>query len=351
LGGILPLFYLGVLIPEFLRDALYRFIARNRYRWFGKREVCRIPTLEETHRFIDGEAVVPHSGKPQQDDDIQQADTAASIEAGLGNERLRVLLMAVFLFMAWVVYLMIAFVFCDPWSQGATADLQKGVFWPVTLIFVGGALYELLAFGFLGRLLRKSATPIPLVRAANVLLEMLIPAACLWLSAVHMDPGNGLFQPASWLFFPAILFTVLQLRFWVCAMAGAVAAMSYFWIAWLALGQVGWSLPGLSQTMTVPQHHLAKSFLLLVCGFVAGIVARQLKQQFEHTARVTFDRDRVVNLFGRHVSPQVVDQLLQQSIRVEGELRAVCVMFLDIRGFTKFSESRSAEEVMRYLNT
>jgi adenylate cyclase len=147
-----------------------------------------------------------------------------------------------------------------------------------------------------------------------------------------------------------IFFTVLQLRFWVCALAGGVAAISYFLIAWLSIGQTGWSLPGLSQALTVPQHHIAKSLLLLICGLVGGVVARQLKQQFEHAARVTFDRDRVVNLFGRHVSPQVVDQLLQQSVRVEGEVRAVTVMFLDIRGFTQFSESRSAEEVMRYLN-
>jgi len=39
------------IVPAPLRDLLYRLIARNRYRWFGRREVCRIPSAEERKRF------------------------------------------------------------------------------------------------------------------------------------------------------------------------------------------------------------------------------------------------------------------------------------------------------------
>ena len=35
------------------RDALYRLVARNRYRWFGKKEFCWRPTAELTSRFLD----------------------------------------------------------------------------------------------------------------------------------------------------------------------------------------------------------------------------------------------------------------------------------------------------------
>jgi predicted DCC family thiol-disulfide oxidoreductase YuxK len=40
-------------LPRFLRDAIYRFIARNRYRWFGKMESCMIPTPEIRARFLE----------------------------------------------------------------------------------------------------------------------------------------------------------------------------------------------------------------------------------------------------------------------------------------------------------
>jgi len=39
-------------VPSPLRDVIYRFVAKNRYRWFGTKESCRLPTPEERSRFI-----------------------------------------------------------------------------------------------------------------------------------------------------------------------------------------------------------------------------------------------------------------------------------------------------------
>lgn len=52
LGGAWSLLYVFSLVPRFLRDAVYNWIARNRYRWFGRREVCMMPRPEWKHRFI-----------------------------------------------------------------------------------------------------------------------------------------------------------------------------------------------------------------------------------------------------------------------------------------------------------
>ncbi len=55
-GGLgLPWSLLGVfwLVPAFLRDAVYDWIARNRYRWFGRREECMVPTPALRERFLD----------------------------------------------------------------------------------------------------------------------------------------------------------------------------------------------------------------------------------------------------------------------------------------------------------
>lgn len=53
LRGGWPLFYGLIIIPRFIRDALYNLIARNRYKWFGKKESCMIPTPEQRSRFLD----------------------------------------------------------------------------------------------------------------------------------------------------------------------------------------------------------------------------------------------------------------------------------------------------------
>lgn len=52
LGGIYALAYVFILVPRFISDGLYNFIARYRYRWFGKKDQCRIPTVEEASKFI-----------------------------------------------------------------------------------------------------------------------------------------------------------------------------------------------------------------------------------------------------------------------------------------------------------
>lgn len=46
------LLYWLIVVPRPLRDAIYRWVARNRYRWFGKKEACRIPTPAERARFL-----------------------------------------------------------------------------------------------------------------------------------------------------------------------------------------------------------------------------------------------------------------------------------------------------------
>ncbi|MEM7665273.1 MAG: thiol-disulfide oxidoreductase DCC family protein [Pseudomonadota bacterium] len=40
------------LVPRLIRDPLYLLIARNRYRWFGKRETCWVPTPEQASRIL-----------------------------------------------------------------------------------------------------------------------------------------------------------------------------------------------------------------------------------------------------------------------------------------------------------
>ena len=53
LGGVWSLFgWVLWLIPRPLRDVGYRLVAANRYRWFGKKETCRLPSPAERERFL-----------------------------------------------------------------------------------------------------------------------------------------------------------------------------------------------------------------------------------------------------------------------------------------------------------
>jgi len=52
LGGGWRWLALGRVLPAFVRDAIYRWVARNRYRWFGRQDSCLLPTPELKSRFL-----------------------------------------------------------------------------------------------------------------------------------------------------------------------------------------------------------------------------------------------------------------------------------------------------------
>lgn len=53
LSGGWKLIYVFIILPKSIRDAVYRFIARNRYKWFGKKDSCMLPTPELKNKFIE----------------------------------------------------------------------------------------------------------------------------------------------------------------------------------------------------------------------------------------------------------------------------------------------------------
>ncbi len=52
LGGTWSLMAVFFVVPKFVRNGIYDWIARNRYRWFGKQEACMLPTAELKARFL-----------------------------------------------------------------------------------------------------------------------------------------------------------------------------------------------------------------------------------------------------------------------------------------------------------
>ncbi len=52
LKGAWFLLYAFIVIPPFIRNFFYDIIAKNRYKWFGERETCRLPSPDEKKRFL-----------------------------------------------------------------------------------------------------------------------------------------------------------------------------------------------------------------------------------------------------------------------------------------------------------
>lgn len=207
-------------------------------------------------------------------------------------------------------------------------------------------LYELVALSILRRrLARDRDFPRP-ARFINALIETSLPGVLIAVLALHMDPHLvfGFWPPL--LYFIFILLSTLRLDFWLSLWTGIVAAVQQMVLVLWLLPITPWGdIP--DQTLI---YHFSRSIMLLLAGVVAGVVAGSLRRQFEQSVAAAAARDRVTNLFGQHVSPAVVDRLLATSSAPASEMRTVCVLFLDIRGFTAMTRVRPADETVALLN-
>lgn len=264
----------------------------------------------------------------------------------LVSERLRVTLLAGLFGLAWAVML-ITYTF----FPGVPRELFRGRLPVLTLCLIMGAAlaYELLARAVFGYFIRTRRQPPAIARYANALIETSFPTGVLVIAAHIFDPALALLAPPSLLYFLFILLATLRLDFGMCLFTGAVAAVEYMALAWFYLGQPSSAIADSALT-SLPQH-VGKGVLFLAAGLVAGLVSVQIRRQLANSFRLVEERNRVLGIFGQYVSPAVVDRLLAQHVGLGGEVRHVCLMFLDIRDFTAFSEKRSPEEVVQYLNS
>lgn len=164
-----------------------------------------------------------------------------------------------------------------------------------------------------------------------------------------MGARDALGSPAFLLYFFFILLSILQLDVRLCLFTGLVAAVEHFIFASVVIGRLKLEAP--ASILSTPVFHFNRSLILFVAGLVAGLLAKQIKRQVEGSLRTVQERDRAVRIFGQYVSPQIAEKLLNRPVELGGEVRNVCVMFLDIRDFSSFAAGARPEAVMEYLNT
>jgi len=175
----------------------------------------------------------------------------------------------------------------------------------------------------------------------NVAVEMSFPTLVMIALAGRETEGAVLLHgPTPFVYFVLILLSTLHLDPRVCVFAGAVGASMYGGLALHYLG--GPHHASLDPLLLNGAMHVGKAAVILAAGLIAAFVAHQLRRRFD-------DAMRVVAVFGQHVSPAVADRVLGGA--GDAERRRVCVMFLDVRGFTAYASGRPPEEVMAYLNS
>ena len=206
--------------------------------------------------------------------------------------------------------------------------------------------YEFVAAGIMTFLLRRGRGYPTFGRYANAFIETSFPTLLLYLLSIHIAAPTVFSAWTVMLYFLFIILSTLRLDFALSAFTGAVAAVELYALVAATLPLV-WEADDL--ILTIP-YHLSRSGVLLAAGILAGYVGVTIRRHFERALAAASARDQVTNLFGQHVSPQVVERLLAIGPTELSEMRRVCVMFVDIRSFTEAARSRTPAEVVARLD-
>jgi adenylate cyclase len=273
--------------------------------------------------------------KPPVPDDFQRALT----QEVMGTELLRIkALIATAVVLCVIVGIVYLF------ATEAVSRVWHGNLTPLYLYSIIGPfiLFEWWVHGAIQRHMRRGLD-LPLYRRyLGALIETSMPTVAL---AVHIDSMGSVAAlgfVAPMIYFIFIILSTLRLDFWLSTFTGAVAATQLFCMA-MFYHPAGGAETGIF-------YHAARSLIVLVCGVLAGAVGHQLRRQFEASIKAATARDRITNLFGQHVSPQVVERLMAEGAGTGSDIRRVAVMFVDFRSFTAGARTRSPQEVVDRLD-
>ena len=216
---------------------------------------------------------------------------------------------------------------------------------PLAAVFVPFVLFELSVLQLLEARLEQGGDVPHARRYLGVLIETSLPTVALYLQMKAMGPTQALAFVVPLAYFIFIILSTLRLDFWLSTFTGFVAAAELFAMAmfYRPAQFAGEPEPDFA-------FHLVRCIVILVCGVLAGAVGMQLRRQFEASILAATARDRITNLFGQHVSPQVVERLMAEGKGTDSEIRRVAVMFVDFRSFTAGASTRTPREVVERLD-
>jgi adenylate cyclase len=264
----------------------------------------------------------------------------------LASEERRATLSAWVFALLAVLLLIVVFV-PGAWPPAQAAAMRE-LLWPMLVLFGGMVLYELRLRFRIRRLSGIRRLPGWVFRYANALIEISVPSVIILMMAEVITPLQALASPAPFLYPVMISMTVLYLDKWVCLFGGAVAGLQFGALVIFYLS--GETHNSSIDLLSDPHACFVKGALLFTSGLVAGFLTEELKRQMRVAVHNAEQRDHAISVFGQHVSPEIANKLLKQHVGVNAEERDACVMFFDIRDFSRIVADKVPAEVMAYLN-
>lgn len=218
----------------------------------------------------------------------------------------------------------------------------------IQFIFLIFVIREIIVIRFIAKKISTGGKIAESFRYITSIIEVSIPSFILLSISIFLGTTEVLISPAVFFYFIIIILSTLSLEFKISLTVGLTAAIEYLLLFIILKSQYMQSNNSIIYNSFV--FHIGKASIFIISGIITGFVAEQIKMKMIRVNKTLMERNKVINMFGQQISPSIVDYLIENDDKIKSERKYVCVMFLDIREFTNFAESKEPEEIVKYQN-
>ncbi len=208
--------------------------------------------------------------------------------------------------------------------------------------------YEIIFFFLLKRYVKTERAVPGFLKALHSLIEMLFPGALIFMLINIEQRPVYLDSPFFFFFFILIAISALQLDFKTSFVLGLFAALQYAAIVFYAFEYVN---PVSDIKITIPQTiYYIRAIVLLVTGAASGLIAAEINKRIQASFTQLVEKQKIISLFGQQVSKEIVDELMARKDAPDVRICQATIMFLDIRNFSSYAETKEPAEIIEFQN-
>lgn len=208
--------------------------------------------------------------------------------------------------------------------------------------------YELIFLFLLKRYIKNRLTINDHVKLAHTLIEIIFPGILMFMLTIIEERAAYLDAPYFLTYFLLIAISSLQLNFRLSFFLGIVAALQYSALTYYIYNYI---IPqnDLQAHMPVASYYV-RAVMMIFTGAASGMIASEINNRVQSSFRQLIEKQKIINLFGQQVSREIVDELIQRKDELDVKRVNATIMFLDIRNFSTYAETKDPQEIIEFQN-
>ena len=219
-------------------------------------------------------------------------------------------------------------------------------FLTVVAVVISFLFYEALVLQYLKKIVGRAAVASARFKYLHTMIEISFPSLMIVYMMSELMMLSFLDSPVALIYFLFIILSILHLDFKVSIFAGGFAALQYILLTYYGFNHVDYT--EIYASSTPENSHYLRGVVLVFAGGAAAFVSGELKGRIRSTLDLKNKKTELEMLFGQQVSKEVSRVLMEHKGAIKRS--EATVMFLDIRNFTAFADSHTADEVIEYQN-